>query len=135
MKARLDHVGIVVRDLERALEFYRDALGLEVAPAEPVVSQRVTVTHVALAGARLELLQADDADSPVGRFLGRRGPGLHHITLAVDDLSATLARLRARGVRLIDETPRTGAGGSRIAFIHPSSAEGVLVELKESTPG
>ena len=135
MKARLDHVGIVVRDLERALEFYRDALGLEVAPAEPVASQRVTVTDVALGGARLELLQVDDADSPVGRFLGRRGPGLHHITLAVDDLSATLARLRARGVRLIDETPRTGAGGSRIAFIHPSSAEGVLVELKESTPG
>ena len=135
MKARLDHVGIIVRDLERALEFYRDALGLEVAPAERVVSQRVTVTDVALAGARLELLQADDADSPGGRFLGRRGPGLHHITLAVDDLSATLARLRARGVRLIDETPRTGAGGSRIAFIHPSSAEGVLVELKESTPG
>ena len=134
MKARLDHVGIVVRDLERALEFYRDALGLEVAPAEAVASQRVTVTDVALAGARLELLQADDADSPVGRFLGRRGPGLHHITLAVDDLSVTLARLRARGVRLIDETPRTGAGGSRIAFIHPSSAEGVLVELKESTP-
>ena len=112
-----------------------DLSKLEVAPAEPVVSQRVTVTDVALAGARLELLQADDADSPVGRFLGRRGPGLHHITLAVDDLSATLARLRARGVRLIDETPRTGAGGSRIAFIHPSSAEGVLVELKESTPG
>ncbi len=135
MKARLDHVGIVVRDLERALEFYRDALGLEVAPAEAVASQRVTITDVALAGARLELLQADDADSPVGRFLGRRGPGLHHITLAVDDLSVTLARLRARGVRLIDETPRTGAGGSRIAFIHPSSAEGVLVELKESTPG
>ena len=135
MKTRLDHVGIVVRDLERALEFYRDALGLEVAAPEPVVSQRVTVTDVALAGARLELLQADDADSPLGRFLGRRGPGLHHITLAVDDLSATLARLRARGVRLIDETPRTGAGGSRIAFIHPSSAEGVLVELKESTPG
>ena len=134
MKARLDHVGIAVRDLEAALEFYRDALGLEVAPSESVASQRVRATDVELDGARLELLQSDDPDSPVGRFLGRRGPGLHHITLTVDDLSMTLERLRARGVRLIDEKPRAGAGGSRIAFVHPSSAQGVLVELKESRP-
>ena len=134
MKATLDHVGIVVQDLDRALQFFRDALGLEVSSAEAVAGQRVRVTEVATGGASLGVLESTDPASPVARFLDRRGPGLHHITLAVDDLAATLERLRAHGVKLVDESPRVGVGGSRIAFVHPASAHGVLVELKQSNP-
>lgn len=133
MKAVLDHVGIAVRDLQEALAFYRDALGLEVEAPEEVTSERVRA-HVVPAGqAALELLQATASDSPIAKYVEKRGPGLHHITLRVDDIHAALARLKARGVRLIDESPRPGAHGSLVAFIHPSSAHGVLVELKQVT--
>jgi methylmalonyl-CoA/ethylmalonyl-CoA epimerase len=132
MKAVLDHVGIAVSDLDAALRFYRDALGLEVEPPEEVASQRVRAHFVRVGGPGLELLEGTADDSPIAKYVARRGPGLHHITLRVDDLAATLDRLRARGVRLIDEQPRPGAHGSRVAFIHPSSAHGVLVELKET---
>ena len=135
MRARLDHVGVAVRDLAEALTFYRDALGLEVVGSESVASEGVQITEVALDDARLELLEADGPESPVGRFLDRRGPGLHHITLAVEDLEKVLEQLRARGVKLLDAVPRAGAGGTRVAFVHPSSAHGVLVELKESGRG
>lgn len=131
MNARLDHVGIAVGNLDEALRFYRDALGLEVAAPEEVPDQGVRVHLVRTEQARVELLEPMSPESPVGRFLARRGPGLHHITLRVADLDAVLARLKAHGVRLIDEVPRGGAGGSRIAFIHPAAAGGVLVELKE----
>ena len=134
MKATLDHVGIAVRDLDEALAFYRDALGLDVSVPELVPSQGVRVRHVPMGEAGLELLEGTTAESPVGRFLATRGPGLHHITLRVDDLGAVLERLRARGVRLIDEVPRVGAGGARIVFVHPSSTQGVLVELTERAP-
>jgi methylmalonyl-CoA/ethylmalonyl-CoA epimerase len=133
MKVTLDHIGIAVADLREALAFYRDALGLEIEPPEEVASQRVRA-HVILAGeAALELLEATADDSPIAKFVAKRGPGLHHITLRVDDIRAALARLAARGVRLIDETPRPGAHGSLVAFIHPSSAHGVLVELVEGS--
>ncbi len=134
MKAILDHVGIAVDDLEQALTFYRDALGLDVQPAEDVPEQRVRVHAVQTGGAALELLEATDEASPIARHLARRGPGLHHITLRVDDLRAALAHLRARGVRLVDDEPRQGAEGSLIAFIHPAAARGVLVELKQARP-
>ncbi len=134
IKAVLDHVGIAVDDLERALAFYRDALGLEVEAVEEVSSQRVQA-HMVPTGtsgsASLELLEATSDDSPIARFVDRRGPGLHHITFKVDSVSEALTELKQRGVRLIDEVPRPGAEGSRVAFIHPSSAHGVLVELKE----
>ena len=131
MKAVLDHVGIAVADLDEALAFYRDALGLEVRLTEEVASQRVRA-HVLDAGeSSLELLEATSDESPIARFIGRRGPGLHHITLRVDNLTAALAQLQARGVRLIDEAPRLGSEGALIAFIHPASAHGVLVELKQ----
>ena len=131
MKAKLDHVGIAVRSIDEALSFYRDALGLEVTTTEDVASQQVRAHFVPAGETALELLEATSADSPVARFTERRGPGLHHITLRVDDLDAALAHLDGRGVRLIDRKPRPGAEGSRVAFIHPSSAHGVLVELKE----
>ncbi len=134
MKARLDHIGIAVANLDEALAFYRDALGLEVSVPHDVPTERVRATFVPVGGPALELLEPTAPDSIVARFLERRGPGIHHITLLVDDLEAVLERLRARGVRLLDETPRAGAHGSRVAFVHPSSAHGVLVELKQAGP-
>ena len=133
MKAVLDHIGIAVESVEAALAFYRDALGLEVELSEEVASQHVRAHFIGVGGAALELLEATSDSSPIARFIARRGPGLHHVTLRVDDLAAALARLKARGARLIDETPRPGAEGALVAFIHPASAHGVLVELKQAT--
>lgn len=111
------------------MPFYREVLGLETADVEDSDGARIAAFK---AGESLvELLESADADTPVGKFLARRGPGLHHVCFAVDDIEATLDRCRAAGVRLIDETPRTGAEGKRIAFLHPSSTGGVLVELSE----
>jgi methylmalonyl-CoA epimerase len=148
MKASLDHIDIAVSNIADALAFYRDALGLEIEMPEVVESQRVRVHFIPL-GAHggageaagmpsLELLEATADDSPIARFVQKRGPGLHHITLRVDDIAAALTLLKSRGVRLIDDAPRKGADGSLVAFIHPSSAHGVLVELSEragSRPG
>ena len=131
MKATLDHIGIAVSDLAAALAFYRDALGLEVDAPEDVASQRVRAHFIPAGEAALELLEATAPDSPIAKYLEKRGPGLHHITLRVDDIRAALAQLKARGVRLIDESPRPGAHDSLVAFIHPSSTHGVLVELKQ----
>jgi methylmalonyl-CoA epimerase len=132
MKAVLDHVGIAVKDLAAALAFYRDALGLEVEAPEEVASQRVRAHFLPVGDAKLELLEATAPDSPIAKYTDKRGPGLHHITLRVDDIHAALAQLKARGARLIDEQPRPGAEQSLVAFIHPASAHGVLVELKQS---
>jgi methylmalonyl-CoA epimerase len=131
MKVTLDHVGIAVADLAQALSFYRDALGLEVEMAEEVASQRVRAHFIQTGESAIELLEATSENSPIARYIGKRGPGLHHITLRVDDIQAALAQLKAKGIRLIDETPREGAHGALVAFIHPSSAHGVLVELKQ----
>jgi len=131
-KATLDHIGIAVSNLDEALAFYRDALGLEIEAPEEVASQKVRAHFIVAGVAALELLEATDPSSPIAKYLEKRGPGLHHITLRVDDIAAALARLKARGVRLIDEAPRPGAHGSLVAFIHPSSAHGVLVELKQA---
>jgi methylmalonyl-CoA epimerase len=134
MKAILDHVGIAVRDLQAALAFYRDTLGLEIEPAEDVPSQRVRAHFVPAGESSLELLEATSPDSPIAAFVEKRGPGLHHITLRVEDIHAALAQLKARGARLVDEQPRPGAEGGLVAFIHPASAHGVLVELKQPGP-
>jgi methylmalonyl-CoA epimerase len=131
MRATLDHIGIAVANLDEALAFYRDALGLEVEAPEDVASQRVRAHFIPAGEAALELLEATADDSPIAKYVAKRGPGLHHITLRVDDIRAALARLKEKGVRLIDEEPRPGAHGSLVAFIHPSSAHGVLVELKQ----
>jgi methylmalonyl-CoA epimerase len=132
MKAVLDHIGIAVKDLAAALTFYRDALGLEIDAPEEVASQRVRAHFVPVGEAKLELLEATASDSPIAKYLDRRGPGLHHITLRVDDIEAALAQLKAHGAKLIDERPRPGAEGSLVAFVHPASAHGVLVELKQA---
>jgi methylmalonyl-CoA epimerase len=132
MKAILDHVGIAVKDLGAALAFYRDALGLEVEPPEDVASQRVRAHFVPAGAASLELLEATAPDSPIAAFVAKRGPGLHHITLRVEDIHAAIAQLKSRGARVIDDAPRQGAEGSLVAFIHPSAAHGVLVELKQA---
>jgi len=131
MKAILDHVGIAVKDLSAALAFYRDALGLEIEAPEEVASQRVRAHFIPVGESSLELLEATAVDSAIARFVDKRGPGLHHITLRVDDIHAALAQLKQRGATLIDEAPRPGAERSLVAFVHPSSAHGVLVELKQ----
>jgi len=132
MKAVLDHIGIAVKDLRAALAFYRDALGLEIEAPEEVASDRVRAHFVPVGEAKLELLEATTADSPIAKYVDKRGPGLHHITLRVDDIEAALAQLKAHGATLVDAKPRPGADGSLVAFVHPSSADGVLVELKQS---
>ena len=133
MKATIDHVGIAVGNLADSLAFFRDALGLEVDRPEDVISQRVRAHFVFTAdgpgGAKLELLEATADDSPIAKYVAKRGAGMHHVALRVDDIAAALAELKARGVRLIDEVPRPGAHGTTVAFIHPSSTHGVLVEL------
>jgi methylmalonyl-CoA epimerase len=131
MRAVLDHIGIAVQDIEAALAFYRDALGLEVEAPEDVLTQRVRARHVPVGGPKLELLEATTPDSAIAKYIEKRGPGLHHITLRVEDIRAALAHLKARGVRLVDTEPRPGAEDALVAFIHPSSAHGVLVELKQ----
>ena len=134
MRVEIDHIGIAVGDIGAALAFYTAALGLDVEETEEVPSQGVRAHFLRAGSVSLELLEATATESPIGRFVGRRGPGLHHITLRVDDIYAALDRLRAHGVRLIDDTPRDGAEGALVAFVHPASAHGVLVELKQARP-
>lgn len=124
---RIAHIGIAVPALGDSLPFYRDVLGLTEVPLDD--SDGASIVGLATGDALIELLEAASPDSPVGRFIARRGPGIHHICFVVDDLDATLERCRAAGVRLIDDVPRIGAEGKRIAFLHPSSTSGVLVEL------
>ena len=133
MRAVLDHIGIAVDDVDKALAFYRDALGLEVQAPEDVASQRVRAHFIPVGGAALELLEATSGDSPITKYLEKRGPGMHHVTLRVEDLRIALTQLKSRGVRLVDEEPRPGAEGALVAFIHPSATHGVLVELKQTT--
>jgi GTPase len=134
-RAALDHIGIAVGALADVVAFYRDALGLEVSTPHDVPGDRVRAAFVAVGDASLELLEPTAPDSVIARFIDRRGPGLHHVTLVVEDLAAALDQLKARGVRLIDEAPRDGAHGSRVAFVHPSATGGVLLELKQAVPG
>jgi methylmalonyl-CoA/ethylmalonyl-CoA epimerase len=127
--ARIAHIGIAVRALQEALPFYRDVLGLPEVPLEN--ADGAAIVGLATGDSLIELLEAQSPDSPVGRFVARRGPGIHHICFVVDDLDAALERCRAAGIRLIDDAPRLGAEGKRIAFLHPASTGGVLVELTD----
>jgi methylmalonyl-CoA epimerase len=131
VKAVLDHVGIAVKNLDEALAFYRDALGLHIEAPEDVATQRVRAHFIPVGESNLELLEATGDDSAIAKYVEKRGPGIHHITLRVDDIRAALERLKARGVRLVDHEPRPGAEGAQVAFVHPSAAHGVLVELKQ----
>ncbi len=131
MRAVLDHIGIAVGDLQKATAFYLDALGLEVEPPEEVPSQKVRAHFIPVGRSALELLEPTSPDSTIAKFVEKRGPGVHHVTLRVENIQAALDQLKARGVRLIDEAPRPGAEGALVAFIHPAAAHGVLVELKQ----
>ena len=126
---KIDHIGIATRKIRDAAAVWQDALGLELEHSEEVDDQGVRVVMLPIGETRIELLEPLRQDSPVGRFLEKRGPGVHHIAIRVDDIEATLEQLKKKGARLIDETPRVGAGGCLVAFIHPSSANGVLLEL------
>ena len=133
MIKRIDHIAIVVDDIEAALGFWRDTLGLDLTHVEDVPDQQAAVAFLPTGQSELELVKPTSDDSGVARFLTRRGPGIHHICFEVDDIVHTLSVLRERGVRLVDEHPRIGTGGKRIAFVHPESTHGVLVELYELT--
>ncbi|MBA3806441.1 MAG: methylmalonyl-CoA epimerase [Acidobacteria bacterium] len=130
---KIEHIGIATRSLDDAIGFWRDALELDVVATEEVAEQGVRVAMLPIGETRVELLEPTSDASPIARFLEKRGAGVHHIAVRVDDIRATLARLKEQGLRLIDEVPRVGAGGCLVAFIHPSSANGVLLELVEHT--
>ena len=131
MFERIDHIGVAVADLEAALALHAQTYGMAVVHRETVSEQGVEAVLLDVGENHVELLRPLAADTPVGKFLATRGPGLHHVAYRVADIEASLARLRAGGVRLIDETPRTGLRGSRVAFLHPSACGGVLTELVE----
>jgi len=128
---KVDHIGIAVQDLAAALKFYREQLGLPCLGEEEVAEQKVRTAFLPVGESRLELLQSTDPEGPVGKFIQSRGEGIHHLALRVKNLETVLADLKAKGVRLIDEQPRRGAHGAKIAFIHPKSTNGVLLELCE----
>jgi methylmalonyl-CoA/ethylmalonyl-CoA epimerase len=126
---RISHIGIAVAALAETLPFFRDVLGLTEVPLDD--ADGASIVGLSAGEPLVELLEADDPHSPIARFVAKRGPGIHHICFSVDDLDAVLARCRAAGVELIDQKPRVGAEGKRIAFLHPKSTGGVLVELSD----
>jgi len=129
MLTKINHIGIAVKSLDDSLPFYRDNLGMAFAGIEVVSEQKVRVAMLQVGESKIELLEPTSDDSPVARFIEKNGPGIHHLAFEVEDLEAAIARLMAEGARMIDEKPRVGAHGSRIAFVHPKSSNGVLTEL------
>jgi methylmalonyl-CoA epimerase len=126
---RIDHIGVAVEDLDAAIALHEQTYGMAVVHRETVAEQGVEAVLLEVGDGHVELLRPLRPDTPVGRFLAKRGPGLHHVAYAVEDIDATLAALRERGVRLIDESPRTGLRGSLVAFLHPDASGGVLTEI------
>jgi methylmalonyl-CoA epimerase len=126
---KIDHIGIATNAIDGSVDFWRDTLGLAVGEIEEVSQQKVRVCMLPVGESQVELLEATSPDSPISKFLEKRGQGIHHIAIRVDDIRGMLAELKRKGARLIDEVPRTGAGGCLVAFIHPSSTGGVLLEL------
>ena len=127
----INHVAVVVEDMEKALSFWRDALGIEVHELRDVPAEKSQVAFLPLEGSEVELVQPTSDDSGIAKYLAKRGPGMHHICLEVDNIVDMMAQLRSKGVRLINEEPRIGTDGKKYAFIHPESTSGVLVELYE----
>lgn len=126
---KVDHIGIATHQIDDALSLWRGVLGLTVDSTENVADQGVRVTMLAIGESHIELLEPLGPETPVGRFLAKRGPGVHHVAIRVTDIQSSLSQLKEQGIRLIDETPRVGVGGCLVAFVHPSSANGVLLEL------
>lgn len=131
MVHKVDHIGVAVANLDEALKLYRDVLGLTLAGTEVVEQQKVKVAFLPVGDTEVELLESTDPEGPIAKFIEKRGEGIQHIALRVDDIDAALDEMRAKGIRLIDEKPRYGAGGAKIAFLHPKSTGGVLIELCE----
>jgi methylmalonyl-CoA/ethylmalonyl-CoA epimerase len=131
---RIDHIAIVVEDIEAALQFWRDALGLEVDQVQDISDQKSTVAFLPVGEGDVELVKPTTDDSGIARYLEKRGPGMHHICFEVEDIEATLEQLKGKGVRLINDTPLAGSAGKKLAFIHPESTNGVLVELYQLAP-
>src|SRR3954471_3487909 len=129
---KINHLGIATKGIDDALGFWADALGLENVHTEVVEEQKVRVAMLPIGESRIELLEPTSEDSPISKFLEKRGGGIHHIAVEVENIETTLAQLKAKGMRLIDETPRIGAEGCLVAFVHPSSANGVLLELVQT---
>ncbi len=129
---KINHLGIATKGIEEALKFWGDALGLENVHTEVVEDQKVRVAMLPLGESRIELLEPTSEDSPISKFLEKRGGGIHHIAVEVEDIEASLAKLKSRGMRLIDDEPRIGAEGCLVAFVHPSSSNGVLLELVQT---
>jgi methylmalonyl-CoA epimerase len=126
---KINHLGIATKGIDEALKFWENALGLENVHTETVEDQKVRVAMLPIGESRVELLEPTSDDSPISKFLEKRGGGIHHIAVEVEDIEASLERLKANGARLIDESPRVGAEGCLVAFVHPSSTNGVLLEL------
>ena len=135
MLSAIDHVGVAVEDIDAALALYRDALGMPLVHRETVTEQGVDAVLLDVGDGHVELLQPLGPETAVGKFLARRGPGLHHVAYRVADIEATLSALSAAGLRLIDERPRIGIRGSRVAFVHPASSAGVLTEIVQPMDG
>lgn len=129
----IDHLGIAVKSIDDALSFYQQVLGMQVVSRETIQHERVNVAMLPMADSRIELLEATDAESTVAKFIARRGPGLHHIALKVDDLNAAVEKLKSSDAKLLNE-PRQGAGGHTYVFVHPASTGGILLELIQSEP-
>ncbi len=129
MLRKINHIGIAVHSLEEALPFYRDMLGMAFQGTEEVAEQRVRVAMLGIGESKIELLEPTSPESPIARFLEKNGPGIHHLAYEVEDIEAAIARLEKEGARMIDRIPRSGAHGTRIAFVHPKSSGGVLTEL------
>lgn len=135
METKIQHIGVAVASIDEALQFWRTGLGLELKEIEVVEDQGVRVAMLPIGESRIELLEAIGEETPVGKFIARRGAGMHHLCVEVEDLRAKLLELKAAGIRLIDEEPRVGAGGALVAFIHPAGTGGVLLELTQKGSG
>ncbi|ADL07955.1 methylmalonyl-CoA epimerase [Thermosediminibacter oceani] len=128
---KIDHIGIAVKSIEEASKIYTELLGLEMHGVEEVAEQKVKVAFIPVGESEVELLESTDPEGPIARFIEKNGEGIQHIAFRVDDIEKALEELKQKGVRLIDEKPRYGAGGAKIAFIHPKATKGVLIELCE----
>jgi methylmalonyl-CoA epimerase len=127
----IDHIGIAVQNIDEALKFWESSLGIKCTGVETVEDQKVKTAFLPIKESEIELLEATSPDSPIAKFIEKRGEGIHHVAIRVDDLKSALSELKEKGVRLIDEVPRPGAGGAMIAFVHPKSTGGILLELSE----
>ncbi len=129
MVKKVDHIGVAVKNLEESLKFYQDVMGMDLAGTEIVEEQHVKVAFLPIGDTEIELLESTDPEGPIARYIDKKGEGVQHIAYKVEDIEVAIAEMKAKGVRMIDEKPRYGAGGAKIAFCHPKSTNGVLIEL------